>query len=208
MTPKSLLTLKRLVKCRCANVYFNKKGRGPAHHRNSLSIVGHRQQPVSTVTIEHHSPFAVFPHGLFWQRSLLQPLSIRSLFCSARPHIPFPHTAALSSARLPAHGCPSQLSPFRSLLAHDFRCIRPILPASASFTVFRTRRSQPFAHSLSHTIAFGNNRISQSSGTWLLVAAFVAHGRFCRRSPPPQSFAHGHLRQHLPFRSFLAHGCL
>ena len=83
-------------------------------------------------------------------------------FCSARPYIPFPHTAALSSARLPAHGCPSQLSPFRSLLAHDFRRIRSPLPAFASFTVFRTRRSplsQPShtafrTRSLSATIAF------------------------------------------------------
>ena len=55
-------------------------------------------------------------------------------------------------------------------------------------------------HSLSHTVAFGNNRISQSSGTRLLVA-FVVHSCFCRRSPLTQSFVHSRFRQHSPLHT-------
>ena len=34
----------------------------PPHHRDSLSIVGHCQQPVSTAAVGHHSLFEVFSH--------------------------------------------------------------------------------------------------------------------------------------------------
>ena len=80
--------------------------------------------------------------------------------------------------------------------------------------------------SLSHMVASGNNRISQSSSTRLLVAAFVAHSCFCRRSPLSQSFhtvafgiirlfavlwhttfvAHGHFCRRSPRLRSFAHG--
>ena len=160
------------------------KRRGSAHHRNSLSIVGHRQQPVSTTAVEHHS---------LSQSFRTQPLLLAFAFAvsfhtvafgSACPYILFPHKAPSSSAHL-SQSSGTQLPVAALAFSQPFGTrLSPHAVAFANVHLFQSfaHGARPF-RSLSHTVAFNNNRISQSSRTRLLVAAFVAHGCFCRRSP-------------------------
>ena len=141
-------------------------------------------------------------------------------FCSFFPYRHFLQRSPLYT--IPAHGRFEQRSPSGTrlpvaALAFSQSFGTRLSLHTVAFAGFRFFHSlshtalasfAAFAHSISHTVAFGNNRISQSSGTRLLVAAFVAHGRFRWRSPPPQPFAHGHLWRQSPLRSLLAHGRL